>query len=319
MATVRRTATRSRRPLGSVPVARRDLAHPLVPTFAAVLIGAAYLVAAPDTADMAAHTYRTWLWNEVGFATWNAQWYGGHHWPATRCCTRRWRARGHALRRRRGGRRGVALFAVIARRIAPTRASAIARDVAVPRRRDQRRRDRADAVHARDLRSRSRRLGGLRRARAPRPGALVLAGASGASPVAGRVPRRGGGGRAVASRARRSARPVWRAQGRARARRPAVLGGLAMAALFPEGGSDQLRRARRSGRMLLVCVGTLALVDPTPPHGALGRRDRTRLRARARVRDPQPAGPNALRPGVDVRTGAARPRRHAPARAARAR
>src|ERR687895_1537309 len=60
-------------------VLRRDLAHPLVPTLAAAVLGAAYLLAAPDTADMAAHTYRTWLWNQVGFATWNAQWYGGHH------------------------------------------------------------------------------------------------------------------------------------------------------------------------------------------------------------------------------------------------
>src|SRR5687768_17995418 len=60
-------------------VARRDLAHPLVPTLAAAALGIAYLLAAPNTADMAAHTYRTWLWHQVGFATWNAQWYGGHH------------------------------------------------------------------------------------------------------------------------------------------------------------------------------------------------------------------------------------------------
>ena len=58
---------------------RRDLSHPLVPTLAAAVLGVAYLIAAPETADMAAHTYRTWLWNQVGFATWNAQWYGGHH------------------------------------------------------------------------------------------------------------------------------------------------------------------------------------------------------------------------------------------------
>src|SRR5215208_5365843 len=60
-------------------VVRRDLSHPLVPTLAAAILGVAYLIAAPETADMAAHTYRTWLWHEVGFATWNAQWYGGHH------------------------------------------------------------------------------------------------------------------------------------------------------------------------------------------------------------------------------------------------
>jgi hypothetical protein len=71
-------------------VARRDLAHPLVPTLAAAALGIAYLLAAPDTADMAAHTYRTWLWNQVGFATWNAQWYGGHHMAGY---SLRWRAR----------------------------------------------------------------------------------------------------------------------------------------------------------------------------------------------------------------------------------
>ena len=58
---------------------RRDLSNPLVPTLAAAVLGAAYLLAAPETADMAAHTYRTWLLHQVGFATWNAQWYGGHH------------------------------------------------------------------------------------------------------------------------------------------------------------------------------------------------------------------------------------------------
>ena len=65
--------------VGSAVVVRRDLSHPVVPTLAAAVLGAAYLVAAPETADMAAHTYRTWLWHQVGFATWNAQWYGGHH------------------------------------------------------------------------------------------------------------------------------------------------------------------------------------------------------------------------------------------------
>ena len=60
-------------------MARRVLSHPLVPTVASAALGVAYLIAAPETADMAAHTYRTWLWHQVGFAIWNAQWYGGHH------------------------------------------------------------------------------------------------------------------------------------------------------------------------------------------------------------------------------------------------
>ena len=58
---------------------RRGLSHPLAPTVATAVIGVGYLIAAPMTADMAAHTFRAWLWSEMGFATWNAQWYGGHH------------------------------------------------------------------------------------------------------------------------------------------------------------------------------------------------------------------------------------------------
>lgn len=36
---------------------------------------------APPTADIAAHTYRAWLWDSEGFTVWNNQWYGGHHVP----------------------------------------------------------------------------------------------------------------------------------------------------------------------------------------------------------------------------------------------
>ena len=60
-------------------MSRRDLTHPVVPTLAAAVFGAIYLIAAPETADMAGHTYRAWLWQQSGFALWNAQWYGGHH------------------------------------------------------------------------------------------------------------------------------------------------------------------------------------------------------------------------------------------------
>ena len=123
------------------------------------LLGVAYLIAAPETADMAAHTYRTWLWNQVGFATWNAQWYGGHHmagysllYPPLAALA------GTRLVGVVAAVVAVGLFAMLARRIAPTPGTARARRVAVPRRRDEQRRDRADAVHARD-RARRRRLG----------------------------------------------------------------------------------------------------------------------------------------------------------------
>ena len=105
-------------------MARRDLTHPLVPTLAAAVIGVAYLIAAPETADMAAHTYRTWLWDEVGFATWNAQWYGGHHmagysllYPPLAALA------GTRLVGVVAGVAAVGLFAVLARRRAPTPAA----------------------------------------------------------------------------------------------------------------------------------------------------------------------------------------------------
>jgi len=60
---------------------RRALLHPHAPAVAAAVVGVAYLLAAPATADMAAHTFRAWLWDANGFTAWNAQWYGGHHMP----------------------------------------------------------------------------------------------------------------------------------------------------------------------------------------------------------------------------------------------
>ena len=58
---------------------RRALEHPLAPVLGAILFGLVYLAAAPPTADMAGHTFRTWLFERDGAVVWNAQWYGGHH------------------------------------------------------------------------------------------------------------------------------------------------------------------------------------------------------------------------------------------------
>jgi hypothetical protein len=58
---------------------RRVLEHPLAPAVGCALAGLAYLAAAPATADMAGHAYRTWLYEHEGLTVWNAQWYGGHH------------------------------------------------------------------------------------------------------------------------------------------------------------------------------------------------------------------------------------------------
>jgi hypothetical protein len=77
---------------------------------------------------------------------------------------------------------------------------------------------------------------------------------------------------------------------------PAVAGGLAMAALFPEGGSDHFA-GTAFWPMFLVCLGAVALVDPTR---------RTAIWAAAiyltvlvaAFAIPNPLGQNALRPGV---------------------
>jgi hypothetical protein len=58
---------------------RRALEHPLAPVVGAILFGLAYMAVEPPTADMAGHTFRTWLFERDGAAVWNAQWYGGHH------------------------------------------------------------------------------------------------------------------------------------------------------------------------------------------------------------------------------------------------
>src|SRR5690349_10377611 len=58
---------------------RRALEHPLAPVLGAILFGLIYMAVEPPTADMAGHTFRTWLFERDGPAVWNAQWYGGHH------------------------------------------------------------------------------------------------------------------------------------------------------------------------------------------------------------------------------------------------
>jgi hypothetical protein len=56
-------------------------AGPLAPVTASLLLGIAWLIARPATADLAAQDYRTGLWRREGFVIWDAQWYGGHHEP----------------------------------------------------------------------------------------------------------------------------------------------------------------------------------------------------------------------------------------------
>src|ERR1700712_3965675 len=58
---------------------RRAFEHPLAPAVGCALVCAVYLLVQPATADMAAHSYRAWLFQHQGLTVWNAQWYGGHH------------------------------------------------------------------------------------------------------------------------------------------------------------------------------------------------------------------------------------------------
>jgi hypothetical protein len=48
----------------------------------AALLAAIYLLVDPPSADLAAQTYRTWLFEHHGFVLWDNGWYGGHHIPA---------------------------------------------------------------------------------------------------------------------------------------------------------------------------------------------------------------------------------------------
>src|SRR3954447_25929461 len=58
---------------------RRALVRPVAPVLGVAAAAVAYAFWAPATADMAAHTYRAWLFAHEGLTVWNAQWYGGHH------------------------------------------------------------------------------------------------------------------------------------------------------------------------------------------------------------------------------------------------
>ncbi|MCZ4491883.1 MAG: hypothetical protein JWP53_814 [Conexibacter sp.] len=48
----------------------------------AALLAALYLVLDPPSADLAAQTYRTWLFEHAGPTIWDNGWYAGHHVPA---------------------------------------------------------------------------------------------------------------------------------------------------------------------------------------------------------------------------------------------
>jgi hypothetical protein len=276
-------------------VVRRDLSHPLVPTLAAAAMGVAYLIASPETADMAAHTYRTWLWHQVGFATWNAQWYGGHHmagysllYPPLAAVA------GTRLVGVVAAVVAVGLFAMLARRMAPTQtAGALAAWLFL------------GGVMSNVVIGRmpftlgiALAVGAWACARRSRLAAAVLSLASvWASPVAGvflcvAAVAMLAGARLQADTPREPA--DWRtalALGG-----PAVVGGLTMTILFPEGGSDHFV-GTAFWPMLLVCLGALALVDPTRRTAIWAAGIYVAILVAA-FAIPNSLGQNALRPGV---------------------
>jgi hypothetical protein len=276
-------------------VERRVLSHPLVPTLAAAAMGVAYLIAAPETADMAAHTYRTWLWHQVGFATWNAQWYGGHHmagysmlYPPLAALA------GTRLVGVVAAVAAVGLFAVLARRMAPTpTAGALAAWLFL------------GGVMSNVVIGRmpftlgiALAVGAWACSRRSRLAAAVLSLASvWASPVAGVFLCVAAVAMLAGARFRGDAPRVpadWRtalALGG-----PAVLGGVTMATLFPEGGSDHFIGSA-FWPMLLICLGALALVDPTRRTAIWAAGIYVAILVAA-FAIPNSLGQNALRPGV---------------------
>ena len=263
-------------------VARRDLTHPLVPTLAAAALGAVYLIAAPDTADMAAHTYRTWLWHQVGFATWNAQWYGGHHMagysllypPLAAVAGTRFVGVAAAVV-------AVWLFARLAHRRAATPPVGALAGLAVPRRRDEQRGDRAHAVHAR-ARARRRRLGVRAALAVGRRGALAAVRLG--QPRVRRLPRRrgrrGARGRAPARGGAAAPRRLAHRR-RARRARPSRAG-------WPwRCSSPRAARTTSSAARVLAHAARLhrraGARRPAPAHRAVGGRA-VRRRAGGRLR-----------------------------------
>jgi hypothetical protein len=64
--------------LGTDALALRALARAPAWTITA-LLGCAYLIASPASADLAAAGYRSDLFGRLGFTVWDNGWYGGHH------------------------------------------------------------------------------------------------------------------------------------------------------------------------------------------------------------------------------------------------
>jgi hypothetical protein len=260
---------------------RRALAHPFAPVLGVALAGALYLAIRPPTADMAAHEFRAWLFDTEGMTVWNAQWYGGHHvlgysmlfaplaaWP------------GPAWVGVLGAIAATAAFVPLARSIAPSPGSAVAATWLF-----------AAGVLSNVVIGRmpftlgiALAVGAWVCAERRRPAWLAVGGVLAlatvlASPVAGAFLVLAAAGRAAGSGRDALAPSAVLAL-------PVIVGGGAMAVLFPEGGDDRFvatafwpmlavavagvallapgRRALRTAALLYVAVLVAAFVVPTP-------------------------------------------------------
>jgi len=280
----RREADPARTCLGSPPVTRRAMLHPLAPIVAAAGVATVYLILTPATADIAAHSYRAWLWDELGFAVWNAQWYGGHHMAGYSMLSPPIQAvLGTYLTGSLAAVASVWCFGTVARRLASTPRAA----------------ELATWLFAAGA------LGNLIVGRVPFALGIAFAMAAWAcvrrslvaagllslacvwaSPVAG-VYVCAGALAALVTGDRRAALALGV---------PSLIGGVAMAVAFPEGGTDRFV-ATAFWPMLVLSLCALALLDPAR---------RTTLWAAifyvailaAAFAFSNPLGQNALRPGL---------------------
>lgn len=232
---------------------RRAFEHPLAPALGCALLCVVYLVAQPATADMAAHSYRAWLFEHEGLTVWNAQWYGGHH------------VLGYSL-----------LFAPLAATLGPAIVGVLAALVAVvlfvPLAREAAASPTAAATASwlftagvlsnvaigrmPFLLGIALAVGAYSAARSGRPvlsGVLSLS-AMLASPVAGVFVMLGAAAKLIAGGRPALRAALWLGV-------PATLGGIALYLLFPEGGTDRFT-ATAFWPMLVISAAGVALLAP---------------------------------------------------------
>jgi hypothetical protein len=232
---------------------RRAFEHPLAPALGCALVCVGYLLAQPATADMAAHSYRAWLFQHEGLTVWNAQWYGGHHVLGYSLLFAPLAAAiGPALVGVLSAIAAVVLFVPLARAAAPSPAAGAAASWLL-----------TAGVLSNVLIGRMPFLLGIalsvaawsaaRSKRKVLSGVLALA-AMLASPVAGVFLMLGAAAKLLADGRPALAQGLWLGL-------PALAGGIGLYMLFPEGGTDRFT-ATAFWPMLVISAAGVALLTP---------------------------------------------------------